>query len=114
MSGVWRAVPGARLPDPPRNADAAESPAGEGGASAPSLFPQPPLIVGSGKEAPARTKGNGNGNGGASGTNRLKENVGYDIRVQTDAPACAECGSIMVRNGSCYKCLNCGATSGCS
>ncbi|HBK34172.1 TPA: vitamin B12-dependent ribonucleotide reductase [Candidatus Uhrbacteria bacterium] len=33
---------------------------------------------------------------------------------QSDAPACMTCGSIMVRNGSCYKCLNCGATSGCS
>jgi ribonucleoside-diphosphate reductase alpha chain len=32
----------------------------------------------------------------------------------TDAPACAECGSIMTRNGSCYKCGNCGGTSGCS
>ena len=28
-----------------------------------------------------------------------------------DSPACTECGSIMVRNGSCYKCINCGATS---
>ena len=34
--------------------------------------------------------------------------------AQADAPSCAECGSIMVRNGSCYKCLNCGSTSGCS
>jgi len=33
---------------------------------------------------------------------------------QADAPSCADCGSIMIRNGSCYKCLNCGATSGCS
>jgi ribonucleoside-diphosphate reductase alpha chain len=32
----------------------------------------------------------------------------------TDAPVCAECGSIMTRNGSCYKCGNCGGTSGCS
>ena len=31
-----------------------------------------------------------------------------------DAPACDTCGSIMVRNAACYKCLNCGATSGCS
>jgi ribonucleoside-diphosphate reductase alpha chain len=31
-----------------------------------------------------------------------------------DAPSCSECGSLMVRNGSCYKCENCGATSGCS
>ena len=36
------------------------------------------------------------------------------FRVQGDAPSCAECGAIMVRNGSCYKCLNCGSTSGCS
>ena len=34
--------------------------------------------------------------------------------TQADAPSCADCGSIMVRNGSCYKCLNCGGTSGCS
>jgi ribonucleoside-diphosphate reductase alpha chain len=39
---------------------------------------------------------------------------GHAFEVQTDAPACHECGSIMVRNGACYKCLNCGATSGCS
>ena len=31
-----------------------------------------------------------------------------------DAPSCHECGSLMVRSGACYKCLNCGATSGCS
>ncbi|MGH9661569.1 MAG: vitamin B12-dependent ribonucleotide reductase, partial [Bryobacteraceae bacterium] len=31
-----------------------------------------------------------------------------------DAPVCAECGSMMTRNGSCYKCGNCGGTSGCS
>ena len=34
--------------------------------------------------------------------------------VAADAPLCAECGSIMTRNGSCYKCGNCGGTSGCS
>jgi len=34
--------------------------------------------------------------------------------TQADAPSCMDCGSIMVRNGSCYKCLNCGSTSGCS
>src|SRR6266478_5901159 len=33
---------------------------------------------------------------------------------QQDAPPCPDCGSIMVRNGSCYKCMNCGTTSGCS
>ena len=33
---------------------------------------------------------------------------------QADAPSCMDCGSIMIRNGACYKCLNCGSTSGCS
>ncbi|MEE8366887.1 MAG: vitamin B12-dependent ribonucleotide reductase, partial [Thermoanaerobaculia bacterium] len=33
---------------------------------------------------------------------------------QQDAPSCHDCGSIMVRNGTCYKCLNCGSSSGCS
>jgi len=32
----------------------------------------------------------------------------------SDAPTCSECGGIMTRNGSCYKCGNCGSTSGCS
>jgi len=31
-----------------------------------------------------------------------------------DAPPCPTCGHITIRNGSCYKCLNCGGTSGCS
>lgn len=33
-------------------------------------------------------------------------------RSEPDAPACKECGAIMSRNGSCYKCSNCGWTSG--
>src|SRR5438552_6457571 len=34
--------------------------------------------------------------------------------VVSDAPLCSECGGLMTRNGSCYKCENCGGTSGCS
>ena len=33
---------------------------------------------------------------------------------QLDAPPCVACGSIMVRSGSCFRCMNCGETSGCS
>ncbi|MGH9350593.1 MAG: vitamin B12-dependent ribonucleotide reductase, partial [Terriglobia bacterium] len=33
---------------------------------------------------------------------------------EDDAPSCSDCGAIMVRNGSCYRCMNCGSTSGCS
>jgi ribonucleoside-diphosphate reductase alpha chain len=57
----------------------------------------------------------GNGNGG--GTPPITLNLGatkVSFQTQADAPSCADCGSIMVRNGSCYKCLNCGSTSGCS
>ena len=36
------------------------------------------------------------------------------FRNQEDAPSCSDCGSLMVRNGACYKCMNCGSTSGCS
>jgi ribonucleoside-diphosphate reductase alpha chain len=31
-----------------------------------------------------------------------------------DAPSCSFCGAIMTRNGSCYRCMSCGSTSGCS
>jgi ribonucleoside-diphosphate reductase alpha chain len=36
------------------------------------------------------------------------------IYTLDDAPTCAACGSIMFRSGACYKCPNCGETSGCS
>ena len=38
----------------------------------------------------------------------------YAIQNDEDAPPCSTCGAIMIRNGSCYKCVNCGATSGCA
>jgi ribonucleoside-diphosphate reductase alpha chain len=44
----------------------------------------------------------------------ISEDHKLSFENQADAPACHECGSIMVRTGSCYRCLNCGATSGCS
>jgi ribonucleoside-diphosphate reductase alpha chain len=37
-----------------------------------------------------------------------------DIVDLGDAPTCSFCGSIMTRNGSCYRCMSCGSTSGCS
>lgn len=45
--------------------------------------------------------------GGAS----LSESVAH---FQSDAPSCPNCGNIVVRNGACYKCLNCGESLGCS
>ena len=40
--------------------------------------------------------------------------AGAAIQNQEDAPPCSTCGSIMIRSGSCYKCANCGTTSGCA
>ena len=48
----------------------------------------------------------------AADQNTVVASLGFS--PQADAPSCTDCGAIMVRNGSCYKCLNCGATSGCS
>ena len=42
------------------------------------------------------------------------ESAQFGARMQQDAPPCPTCGSITVRNGACYKCLNCGSTTGCS
>jgi ribonucleoside-diphosphate reductase alpha chain len=57
---------------------------------------------------------NGNGNGTPKAITLSLGATNVAFKIQEDAPSCAECGSIMVRNGSCYKCLNCGSTSGCS
>jgi len=68
---------------------------------------------------PASGNGNGNGKTNGNGARNTLGSIGITkgqvtFAAQADAPSCAECGSIMVRNGSCYKCLNCGSTSGCS
>ncbi|MBT4474138.1 vitamin B12-dependent ribonucleotide reductase, partial [Candidatus Peribacteria bacterium] len=46
----------------------------------------------------------------------LHEGNGVPLAFQgaEDAPMCSQCGSNMVRNGACYKCLDCGETDGCS
>ncbi len=93
--------------------------------------------------ASAEGKGNGNGNGNGNGhghapqpvivakspaapqpVGRLLAEAGTGVdtsalsaamrEMQADAPGCEVCGSITVRNGTCYKCLNCGHSMGCS
>jgi ribonucleoside-diphosphate reductase alpha chain len=64
------------------------------------------------------SNGNGNGHGdnnghGESAVDVVRHGVAR-INGQSDAPACANCGWIMVRSGTCYRCENCGSTSGCS
>jgi len=53
---------------------------------------------------------------GAAAATTLTENLSAPGAAPTaeDAPTCSNCGSLMTRNGSCYKCGNCGETSGCS
>jgi ribonucleoside-diphosphate reductase alpha chain len=53
-------------------------------------------------------------NGGANGHSKGEGADDRSFVTQSDAPPCTECGSIMVRRGACYSCLNCGATSGCA
>jgi len=43
-----------------------------------------------------------------------EQGASFAIQNDQDAPPCSTCGAIMIRNGSCYKCGNCGATSGCA
>ena len=66
---------------------------------------QPPLTSLVIQSPPAHPK--------AAGPQPMKKGALVDIQDR-DAPVCFECGSLMVRNGACYKCLNCGSTSGCS
>ncbi len=61
-----------------------------------------------GAPAPAKIQA-GNGH-----TNPMEQQEHMTFVAQADAPACSDCGSLMVRNGNCYKCVNCGSTSGCS
>jgi len=52
---------------------------------------------------------------GLASPETAKNQMKFTFAAQTDAPPCSECGSIeVVRNGSCYKCLNCGTSMGCS
>jgi len=82
-------------------------------------------------------RGNGNGNGHAKATAETAKPVeaaaparprveapapaAADAGAQTmlgkfsgDAPFCDHCGHITIRNGTCFKCLNCGSSMGCS
>ncbi len=58
-----------------------------------------------------------NGSNGMTGATLDKQNMkggGWAIQVQEDAPPCPDCGTMTIRSGVCYKCPNCGGTTGCS
>ena len=51
---------------------------------------------------------------GVAGAKGVPTQAGKPTSAAGDAPSCATCGMLMVPNGSCFKCVNCGSTSGCS
>ncbi|MEY2430098.1 MAG: ribonucleoside-diphosphate reductase alpha chain [Verrucomicrobiota bacterium] len=68
-------------------------------------------------EVPSNEHGNGNGHRRSESAPQgravktLSDSVAH---FQQDAPTCPSCGHVAVRNGACYKCLNCGESLGCS
>jgi ribonucleoside-diphosphate reductase alpha chain len=73
------------------------------------------------RDSGAGTRGSGNSANVVSGFSRTeakseaaRKSEYAAMRNQEDAPPCSTCGSIMIRSGSCYKCANCGTTSGCA
>ncbi|MFW6175464.1 MAG: vitamin B12-dependent ribonucleotide reductase [Acidobacteriota bacterium] len=80
------------------------------------LRDEPPAALpeeANGQAGPGAARAEGAERSGRSGELSV-EQTKVTFHYQDDAPSCHECGAIMVRNGSCYKCLNCGSTSGCS
>jgi ribonucleoside-diphosphate reductase alpha chain len=53
-------------------------------------------------------------NGAANGGHHVTSLNDAIAHFQQDAPTCPSCGHVTVRNGACYKCLNCGESLGCS
>jgi ribonucleoside-diphosphate reductase alpha chain len=73
--------------------------------------PVPELAISEDTDVVDVKSGNGNGNG-----NGHKQGLTLTSMIinQQDAPTCPSCGHVAVRNGACYKCLNCGESLGCS
>jgi len=80
---------------------------------------EPDVLVNPGRGVKPKGRENGNGNGGSHSPNPspvraidpLSQSVAH---FQQDAPTCPKCGHVAVRNGACFKCLNCGESLGCS
>ncbi|MGD0251883.1 MAG: vitamin B12-dependent ribonucleotide reductase [Verrucomicrobiota bacterium] len=74
--------------------------------------PVPELPIAEDNDAPDVKSGNGNGHhAAAAAVKSLNDSIAH---FQQDAPTCPNCGHVAVRNGACYKCLNCGESLGCS
>jgi ribonucleoside-diphosphate reductase alpha chain len=93
---------------PPKNLTPGAAPAlPSARASARTVEAQAALPVGA---PPPDGQANGHASGKANGSSG---HAGAFVNSD-DAPPCPSCGSITVRNGACYKCVNCGTTTGCS
>ncbi|MGA3284409.1 MAG: vitamin B12-dependent ribonucleotide reductase [Verrucomicrobiota bacterium] len=74
--------------------------------------PVPELQIAEDNDSPDLKSGNGNGHHAAdAAVKSLNDSLAH---FQQDAPTCPNCGHVAVRNGACYKCLNCGESLGCS
>jgi ribonucleoside-diphosphate reductase alpha chain len=126
---------GASAPPPPATSSTEATVSGSAQSASVDEAPSGAAASASGSSAPAQEAGGAVAGPGAekSGSSLLDglkivaQNAAAQSREErlnagqapvvfdtADSPACTDCGSIMVRNGSCYKCINCGATSGCS
>jgi len=80
--------------------------------------PVPELAIAEEAETAELTTRRANGNGhslAGTGTDRTVKSLNDSVaHFQQDAPTCPNCGHVAVRNGACYKCLNCGESLGCS
>ncbi len=100
-------IPGYREANSP-NAGQPELPLKEVAEQEKRIVNKPVVELEQTEEAPARPTGN---HGAMTAVQRLNRTVEHFMQ---DAPACDTCGAITVRNGACYKCLNCGNSMGCS
>jgi ribonucleoside-diphosphate reductase alpha chain len=108
------------LNEGPADAQPVAEPMPQAPAAAAPVAPEKPAIPASG----STRNGNGHGKHGSHGepsaTALLEATATIDVmsvhlsELMGDAPFCDVCGHITVRNGSCYKCLNCGNSLGCS
>jgi ribonucleoside-diphosphate reductase alpha chain len=79
------------------------------------------LLLRPGRTMQPKGQGNGNGHDGGGGhsqnpsSGRTLDPLSQSLaHFQQDAPTCPKCGHVAVRNGACFKCLNCGESLGCS
>jgi ribonucleoside-diphosphate reductase alpha chain len=77
--------------------------------------PVPELALSEEAEVLELKPGNGNGHRHRASADRVVKSLSDTVaHFQQDAPTCPNCGHVAVRNGACYKCLNCGESLGCS